>query len=165
MRRILVGISLVVIAALPGAVALAHSVQPTNLPDGRTMIKSSGYVDVEYDRKLKKITYIQVYYPCRAAGAAHSRYPAFLSLMTGSARVPLHGGAASGTFTTKIANDITITRAVGKTATVHWSVSAIKIETAGLAGRLNVKVSGPSPVCPFSFSGKKLIPLNDIPGD
>jgi hypothetical protein len=165
MRRVLVGICLTAVAVLPGAVALAHSVQPANLPDGRTMIKSSGYVDVEYNRKLKKITYIQVYYPCRAAGAAHSKYPAYLSLATSSARVPLHSGAASGTFSTKIGNDITITRAVGKTATVNWAISGIKIETAGLAGKLSIKVSGPSAVCPFSFSGKKLVPLNDIPGD
>ena len=61
MRRILVGACVAAVAATPGAVALAHSVQSPNLPDGRYQLKN-GYVDVEYNKKV-------------AAGPSHSKYP------------------------------------------------------------------------------------------
>ncbi|HUA46703.1 MAG TPA: hypothetical protein VMA77_15835 [Solirubrobacteraceae bacterium] len=157
MRRILVGACVAVGAAAPGAVALAHSIQSPNLPDGRYNFKN-GYVDVQYSTKVKKINYIQVWYPCRAAGPAHSKYPAYLSLTT-NPHAALHGGKSTGTFTNKI-TDSSDPKAVGDTATVTWTVGRVKFSTAGLSGNLNLAVSGPSTVCPFTLKNKHLAPLN-----
>jgi hypothetical protein len=151
---------------VPGAVALAHSVQSPNLPDGRLLTKGGGYIDVQYDKKIKKLNYIQVYYPCRAAGAAKSKYPAYLSLDT-NPRTPLHGGRASGSFTYKITAGLapTATNAAGDTATVTWTVSGVKLSAPGLSGTVDVSVSGPRTVCPFTLTKKRLVPLLDIPGN
>jgi hypothetical protein len=156
MRRILVGACVAAVAATPGAVALAHSVQSPNLPDGRYNFKN-GYVDVQYSQKVKKINYVQVYYPCRAAGPAHSKYPAFISLST-NPHAALHGGKSGSTFTNKI-TDSSDPKAVGDTATVTWTVGGVKFSQAGLSGNLNLAVSGPSAVCPFTLKNKHLTPL------
>jgi hypothetical protein len=150
------------VAAMPGAVALAHSVQSPNLPDGRYQLKN-GYVDVEYNKKIKKIDYVQVYYPCRAAGPAHSKYPAFISLDK-KPDVPLKGGQSASTFTNKITADFD-PKAVGDTATVTWTVRGVKFSPQGLSGDLNVMVTGPSAICPFSLKNKALVPLLDIPAN
>jgi hypothetical protein len=162
MRRYLLAACAAATAMVPGAVAWAHSIQSPNLPDGRLNTKNGGYIDVEYNRKQKKLGYIQVYYACRAAGPANSKYPAYLSLTT-DPRVPLHSGRASGSFNYKITESFD-SQAVGDTATVAWSVSGVKLSTAGLSGTLNVSVSGPPATCPFSLKNKHLTPLNDLQG-
>jgi hypothetical protein len=156
MRRILVGACVAAVAATPVAVALAHSVQSPTLPDGRYQLKN-GYVDVQYSTKVKKFNYVQVYYPCRAAGPAHSKYPAFISLST-NPHAALHGGKSGSTFTNKI-TDSSDPKAVGDTATVTWTVSRVKFSAAGLSGNLNLVVSGPPGVCPFTLKNKHLVPL------
>ena len=111
----------------------------------------------QYSQKVKKINYVQVYYPCRAAGPAHSKYPAFISLTT-NPHAALHGGKSASTFTNKI-TDSSDPKAVGDTATVTWTVSGVKFSQAGLSGDLNLAVSGPSAVCPFTLKNKHLTPL------
>jgi hypothetical protein len=162
MKRLAVGACVAAVAAAPGAVALAHSAPNPNLPDGRYQLKN-GYVDVEYNKKIKKIDFVQVYYPCRAAGPAHSRYPAFIGLDT-NPHAALHGGRAGGTFRNKITEAID-PKAFNDIATVTWSVSAVRFSTPGLAGKLNVTVTGPPTICPFSLKNKTLVPLGDIPGN
>lgn len=162
MKRVALGACVAAAAAVPGAVAIAHSVQSPNLPEGRYQMKN-GYVDVEYNKKIKKIDFVQVYYPCRAAGPAHSQYPAFISLVT-NRHVALQGGHGAGTFTSKI-TDETDTKAVGDTATVRWTVRGVRLSTQGLSGDLNLTVTGPPAVCPFSLKNKTLVPLLDIPGN
>ena len=149
---------------MPATLALAHSVQPAYLPDGRTLIMKTGYVDITYDTRIKKVNYVQVYYPCRAAGPAHSKYPSYLSLSPKTLFAPMPGGRASGMFTQTLTTD-DAPKVGGDTATVTWKVSGVKISTAGLSGSLAVTVSGPKTICPFSFSGKKLVPLLDLPGN
>jgi hypothetical protein len=124
----------------------------------------NGYVDVEYNKKIKKIDYVQVYYPCRAAGPAHSKYPAFISLATNPHAV-LKGGQGAGTFTDKITDDISDTRAVGDTATVTWTVRGVRFSNQGLSGDLNLAVTGPPATCPFSLKNRALVPLLNIPGN
>lgn len=162
MQRILVGVCVTVAVAMSGAVALAHSVQNPNLPDGRFQLKN-GYVDVEYNKKIKKLDYLQVYYPCRAAGPSKSQYPAFISLDT-NPHTALVGDKAAGTFTKKI-TDSSDPKALGDTATVTWAVRGVRFSTKGLSGDLNVTVTGPRAVCPFSLKNKILVPLLDIPGN
>jgi hypothetical protein len=161
MQRIALGACVAALAAMPGAVALAHSVQSPNKPDGRLQLKN-GYVDVEYNTKIKKFDYVQVYYPCRAAGPAHSRYPAFINLDT-NPHVALVGRQSAGTFTFKI-TDETDPKAVGDTATVRWAVRGVHFSTQGLGGDLNLTVSGPPAICPFSVNDKQLVPLGDTQG-
>ena len=156
MRRIALGAFAAAVAAVPAGVALAHSVQSSNLPDGRYQLKN-GYVDVQYSKTVKKINYIQVYYPCRAAGPSNSKYPAFLSLDTNPHGV-LHGGKSAGTFTFKV-TDATAPKAVGDTATVTWSVRGVKFSSTGLAGTLNLAVTGVPALCPFKLTNKTLVPL------
>jgi hypothetical protein len=121
------------------------------------------YVDVEYNKKIRKIDYVQVYYPCRAAGPAHSKYPAFISLDK-KPDVPLKGGKSGSTFTNKITADFD-PNAAGGTATVTWTVRGVRVSTQGLSGHLNVTVTGPPAICPFSLKNKTLVPLLDIPGN
>ena len=148
---------------MPVSAALAHSIQSPNLPDGRLQIKGSGYIDVQYNKKAKKFNYVQVYYPCRAAGPAKSAYPAYLSLTT-NPRVALHGGRASGSFSNKI-SDTSDPKAVGDSAMVKWSVRGVRFSTKGLAGTVVVAVTGPGAICPFSLKNKRLVPLLDLPGN
>ncbi len=162
MKRLALGACVAAVAAAPGAVALAHSVPSPNLPDGRYQLKN-GYVDVEYNKKIKKIDFVQVYYPCRAAGPAHSKYPAFIGLDT-NPHVALHGGQGAGTFTQKI-TEATDPKAFGESATVTWSVRGVRFSKAGLSGDLNLTVTGQRALCPFSLKNKKLVPLLDIPGN
>ena len=162
MRRILVGACVAAVAAMPGVVALARSIQNPNLPDGRFQLKN-GYVDVEYNKKIKKLDYIQVYYPCRAAGPSQSRYPAFIGLDT-NPHAALIGGQAAGSFRHKI-TDPTDPKAVGDTASVVWTVRGVRFSKQGLSGDLNLTVTGPRPTCPFSLKNKHLVPLPDITGD
>ena len=162
MRRILVGACVTVAAAMSGAVALAHSVQNPNLPDGRFQLKN-GYVDVEYNKKIKKIDFIQVYYPCRAAGDSKSKYPAFIGLDT-NPHAALVGDKSAGTFTKRI-TEATDPKAFGDTATVRWAVRAIRFSAKGLSGDLNLTVTGPRTICPFTLTNKLLVPLLDIPGN
>jgi hypothetical protein len=161
MRRALVGACVAAMAATPGSVALARSIQNPNKPDGRLQLKN-GYVDVEYNKRIKKIDYVQVYYPCRAAGPSHSRYPAFISLDT-NPHVALQGGQTAGTFTFKITDEAD-PKAVGDAATVTWAVRGVRFSKQGLAGDLNLSVTGPRAVCPFSLKNKPLVPLLDLPG-
>lgn len=148
---------------MPVSAALAHSIQSPSLPDGRLQIKGSGYIDVQFNKKTKKFNYVQVYYPCRAAGPARSKYPAYLSLTT-NPRTGLHGGRASGSFRNKI-TDTSDPKAVGDTATVNWSVRGVRFSTKGLAATVAVTVSGPTATCPFSLKNQQLVPLLDIPGN
>jgi hypothetical protein len=163
MRRLITLACLAAAVVVPASGALAHSVQDPNKPDGRFMIKGNGYVDVEYNKKTKKFDYVQVYYACRKAGDPKSKYPAFLSLDT-NPRVGLVRGGGSSTYTKKI-TDNSDTRAVGDSATVRWSVRGVKLSDKGLSGTLNVTVTGPAAMCPFTLKNKRLIPLLDIPGN
>jgi hypothetical protein len=106
---------------------------------------------------------VQVYYPCRAAGPAKSQYPAYLSLTT-NPRLALDGGRASGSFANKITHT-SAPKAVGDSATVTWSVRGVRFSTKGLSGTVQVTVSGPKAICPFSLKNKRLVPLLDIPGN
>jgi hypothetical protein len=163
MRRLVPWAAVLAAAVVPVSAALAHSIQSPNLPDGRLQIKGSGYIDVQYNKKTKKFNYVQVYYPCRAAGPAKSKYAAYLSLTT-NPRVALHRGRASGSFASKI-TDTSDPKAAGDTATVNWSVRGVQLSTKGLSGTLKVTVSGPGAICPFSLKNKRLVPLLDIPGN
>ncbi|HTU94544.1 MAG TPA: hypothetical protein VMF14_01815 [Solirubrobacteraceae bacterium] len=163
MPRLATWAAVVAAVVVPVSTALAHSIQSPNLPDGRLQIKGSGYIDVQYNKKTKKFNYVQVYYPCRAAGPSKSKYPAYLSLTT-NPRVGLHGGRVSGSFTNKI-SDETDPKAVGDTASVSWSVRGVRFSSKGLSGTLQLSVTGPGAVCPFSLKNKRLVPLLDIPGN
>jgi hypothetical protein len=162
MRRIALGAFAVAVAAVPAGVALAHSIQSPNLPDGRYELKN-GYVDVQYNKTVKKFNYIQVYYPCRAAGPSNSKYPAFISLDT-NPHTALASGKASGTFTNKITDSFD-PKALGQTATVTWAVRDVKLSSKGLSGTLNLTVTGARTLCPFTLTNKSLVPLLDIPGN
>ena len=163
MRRLVTWAAVLGAVAVPASVALAHSIQPANLPDGRLAIKGSGYIDVQFNKKTKKFNYVQVYYPCRAAGPAKSKYPAYLSLTT-NPRVGLHGGRASGSFSNKI-TDTSDPKALGDSASVTWSVRGVRFSSKGLAATVQVTVSGPRAICPFALNNKRLVPLLDIPGN
>jgi hypothetical protein len=41
----------------------------------------------------------------------------------------------------------------------------VQLSTKGLSGTLEVMVSGPGAICPFSLKNKRLVPLLDIPGN
>ena len=162
MRRLAIWAAVAAAVAVPVSAALARSIQSPNLPDRRLQIKGSG-IEVQYNKKTKKFNYVQVYYPCRPAGPAKSKYPAYLSLST-NPRVGLYGGRAFGRFANKI-TDTSDPKAVGDSATVDWSVRGVRFSTEGLSGAVEVTVSGPKAICPFSLKNKQLVPLLDIPGN
>jgi hypothetical protein len=48
---------------------------------------------------------------------------------------------------------------------VASAVRGVRLSKPGLSGDLNVTVTGPRAVCPFSLKNKALVPLLDIPGN
>ncbi|MHB1467724.1 MAG: hypothetical protein ACYCU0_07935 [Solirubrobacteraceae bacterium] len=151
------------LAALPIAPAVAHSIQPAYLPAGRTQLNGKdGYAEVVYDKRTKKIDYVEIYYACRAAGPSKSRYPAFIGLDS-QAQVGVHGRRAAGSYTEKITAEFD-PKAIGDQVTVNWTLSDIGFSHDGLTGKLSFSVSGPATVCPFSVGARKLQP-SGRPGD
>jgi hypothetical protein len=151
------------LAALPVAPAVAQSIQPSYLPAGRLEISGKhGYAEVVYDKKIKKISYIEIYYACRAAGPAKSKYPAYIALESEN-HVSVQGGRASGSFTEKITEEFD-PKAIGAEASVTWKLSEMRISTGGLSGKLSFDVKGPATVCPFSLGTRPFVP-DGRPGD
>lgn len=151
------------LAALSEVSALAESIQPSYLPAGRLEISGKhGYAEVVYDKRIKKISYVEIYYACRAAGPAKSKYPAYLALESED-RVPVQGGSASGSFTEKITEEFD-PKALGDEAAVSWKLSDMRTSTGGLSGKLSFDVKGPATVCPFSLPTRPFVPTGR-PGD
>ncbi len=161
MRRVTLGACALALLT-PAAAALAGSAPNPNLPAGEANVRGDGYVYVQYSKKLRRISYVQLYYRCAAAGPRHSKYPGYISLTTRK-RVVIHRGRAAGRFTSKINDPIDDPRATGETARVSWTVRDLEMHAAGLSGKLHVKVTGPANTCPFSFSNRRLIPFADVP--
>ncbi len=151
------------LGALPVDSAVAESIQPSYLPAGRVEISGKhGYAEVWYDKRIKKISYVEVYYACRPAGPAHSKYPAYVALESEKHAAVEHG-RASGQFTEKITNEFD-PKALGDEARVVWRFSGMHISSGGLSGKLAISVKGPTTVCPFSLRARALAPTGR-PGD
>ncbi|MHB1538108.1 MAG: hypothetical protein ACYCUM_00740 [Solirubrobacteraceae bacterium] len=151
------------LVALPAAPALAMSIQPAYLPAGRVEISGKhGYAEVWYDKRIKRISYVEIYYACRAAGSSKSRYPAYLALES-RRHVNVAGGRASSRFTEKISYEFD-PKALGAKANVAWTLSGMRISKGGLSGKLAFRVSGPATICPFSAGARELAPAGR-PGD
>ena len=83
--------------------------------------------------------------------------------ITGTGNGILVQNNTAGTFTFKITDEAD-PKAVGDAATVTWAVRGVRFSKQGLAGDLNLSVTGPRAVCPFSLKNKPLVPLLDLPG-
>lgn len=155
--------TLAALGAMPVASAVAESIQPSYLPAGRLEISGKhGYAEVWYDKRIRKISYVEIYYACRAAGPAHSKYPAYVALES-ERHVAVRHRRASGHFTEKIAYEFD-PKALGAEAQVKWRLSGMRISPGGLSGKLAVSVKGPATICPFSFGARALFPTGR-PGD
>lgn len=150
-------------SSLAIAPASGKSIQASYLPAGRLDISGKhGYAEVIYDKRTKKIGYVEIYYACRAAGPAKSKYPAYLALESED-QVPVKGGSASGNFTEKITEEFD-PKAIGDEVTVSWKMSGMRISSGGLSGKLSFDIEGPATVCPFSLSTRPFVPTGR-PGD
>ena len=46
-----------------------------------------------------------------------------------------------------------------------WAVRGVKFSAQGLSGDLNLTVTGPAAICPFTLTNKHLTPLGDTQGN